>query len=208
MATWHVPSPICSEISKVCLIHRGLCRLYPRKRTHDENNRDCVGRTLDHEGRCQHHRDNYRLCAKRLTEAWTLDFFAEFFGRPALPRVVNLSSTTLLQQTRIKILLSMLSSIRRFSRRSDQKVNTLECQSAIMCSYNGTRAAPAGRDHHRSVPAGWRGRAPAACRNSDLLIRGHYLYGDESSFPQRRTSADSMASRSKIPAIRSPRRRE
>src|SRR6516225_7787193 len=28
----------------------------------------------------------------------------------------------------------MHSSIRRFSRRSDQKVNTLECQSAIMCS--------------------------------------------------------------------------
>src|SRR6516164_10326857 len=100
----------------------------PRKRTHNENNRDCVGRTL---GLPASPRQLRRLCAKRLTGAGTLDFFAEFF---ALPRLVNLSSTTPLQQRRIKTLLSMLSLIRRFSRWSDQKVNTLECQSAIMRS--------------------------------------------------------------------------
>ena len=33
----------------------GLCPLCPRNRTHDENNRVCVGRTLG----CQRHRDNY-----------------------------------------------------------------------------------------------------------------------------------------------------
>src|SRR6516165_10034455 len=89
------------------------CPLYLRKRTHDENNRDCVGRTL---GLPASPRQLRRLCAKRLTGAGTLDFFAEFFGRPALPRLVNLSSTTPLQQRRIKTLLSMLSIIRRFSR--------------------------------------------------------------------------------------------
>src|SRR6516164_7750245 len=88
---------------------------YLRKRTHDENNRDCVGRTL---GLPASPRQLRRLCAKRLTGAGTLDFFAEFFGRPALPRLVNLSSTTPLQQRRIKTLLSMLSLIRRFSRSS------------------------------------------------------------------------------------------
>src|SRR5215469_991179 len=95
----------------------------PRKRTHDANN--CVGRTL---GLPASPRQLRRLCAKRLRGAGTSDFFAEFFGRPALPRLVNLNSTTPLQQRRIKTLFSMLSSIRRFSRRSDQKVNTLECK--------------------------------------------------------------------------------
>ena len=107
------------------LSHCGLCPLCPRKRTQDDNNRDCVGRTLWLPASPRQLR---RLCVKRLTGAGTLDFFAEFFGRPALSRLVNLSSTTPLQQRRIKTLFSMLSSIRRFSRRSDQKVNTLECK--------------------------------------------------------------------------------
>src|SRR5215472_7211681 len=84
---------------------------------------------------CQRHRDNYVDTLRKVING-SRDFglFCGIFRTPRSARFVNLSSTTLLQQRRIKILFSMLSSIRRFSSRCDQKVNTLECQSVPMCS--------------------------------------------------------------------------